>query len=201
MSKITVFLMFLFLCFSISGYSECLNEEKITEECIKEMFVSGEYGQILRHIDEVEFKNKNERQMIKTESFFKISDYENVEKNINRLPAVIKNTLYYRLLALKSAFARKRFAQTLEMIEIVRGQYPFYYVDSDLECIKADIMLYRKQYDPALENYDRCLKIRANNISSYNRILALEKNGAPKTTLIKDYIEYQIGRASCRVRV
>ena len=190
MSKITVFLMFLFLCFSISGYSECLNEEKITEECIKEMFVSGEYGQILRHIDEVEFKNKNERQMIKTESFFKISDYENVEKNINRLPAVIKNTLYYRLLALKSAFARKRFAQTLEMIEIVRGQYPFYYVDSDLECIKADIMLYRKQYDPALENYDRCLKIRANNISSYNRILALEKNGAPKTTLIKDYIEY-----------
>lgn len=186
--------LFLFFIFTFSyyiyGYQECLNEAVITEECVRELYQSGEYAQVVKHIDNVKFLNKTQRQQIKIEALLKLSKYDDVEKNINRLPSNIKDFLYYRLLVIKTAFARKRFTQAIQVMDMVKAQYPFYYAESDLECMKADIALYRKQYDESLSNYDSCLKIKPGIISSYNRLLAMEKGGVPKASFLKDYIEY-----------
>jgi soluble lytic murein transglycosylase len=188
--RVSVFFLFFISFTTVYGYHECLNQDEVSEECIKKIYSEKEYTFVIGQIDDVKFNNKNDGLILKIDSLFRSANYDEIEKNINKLPMNLRNTLYYKVLLLKTSFARKRFNQTLEMIESVKKEYPYYYVSSDLECVKADIMLFRKQYDGALENYDRCLKIRSNIISSYNRIVALEKNGSPKITFLKDYLEY-----------
>ncbi|HSW59171.1 MAG TPA: lytic transglycosylase domain-containing protein [bacterium] len=188
--KSVVFLLFFLFFITIYGYQDCLNQDEISEECIIEVYSEKDHSFVITHIDDVKFKNKSDGLIIKIDSLFRSANYDEIEKNINKLPLNFKNSLYYKVLLLKTNFARKRFNQTLEMIESVKKEYPYYYVSSDLECVKADIMLFRKQYDGALENYDRCLKIKSNMVSAYNRIVALEKNGPPKASLLKDYLEY-----------
>lgn len=190
MLKIVFFIFTLLFLSNVQGYDNCLNEEEVSESCIKKLYETNEHTYLVKEIDEVKFKNKSDGLAIKIDSLFKLARYDEIELNINKLPASFKNTLYYKMLLLKTSFARKRFNQALELMESVKEEYPHYYLNSELECMKADIMLFRKQYDGAVENYDKCLKIKPNVFSSYNRLLALEKNGPPQNILIKEYLEH-----------
>ena len=188
--KISVFIFFFFSTLSLFSYNDCLNDENISENCIRELFRSGEFTLADAHIDSVEFASKTDQNILKTELLLKLAKYNDVEKSVARLPNEIKNTLYYKMILVKTFVARKRFNQALDIIDEIKTTYPVYYLFSDLECVKGDIALYRKQFDSALEFYDRCLEVQDNGVAAYNRILALEKNGEPQVSFLKDYIEY-----------
>ena len=188
--KISVFVFFFFSTLSLFSYNDCLNDEKISENCIRELVKSGEFALADAHIDSVEFASKTDKNILKTELLLKLARYDDVEKSVARLPNEIKNTLYYKMILVKTFVARKRFNQALEIIDEIKTTYPVYYLFSDLECVKGDVALYRKQFDSALEFYDRCLEVQDNGVAAYNRILALEKNGEPQVPFLKDYIEY-----------
>ncbi len=183
-------LSFLFLTFPLFSYNDCLNDEKISEVCIRELFKANEFSLAASHIDKAEFASKTDSTILKIELFMKLARYDETEKLINSLPNDVKNTLYYKMILVKTFVARKRFNQALEIIDEIKSSYPVYYLFSDLECVKGDIALYRKQYDSAIEFYDKCLDAQDNGAAAYNRILALEKNGEPQVTFLKDYIEY-----------
>lgn len=189
--KPSFFLLFSFLfTFPLFSYHDCLNDEKITEICIRELFRANEFSLAASHIDKAEFASKTDYTILKTELFLKLAKYDETEKLISSLPNDIKNTLYYKMILVKTFLARKRFNQALEIIDEIKTSYPVYYLFGDLECVKGDIALYRKQYDSAIEFYDRCLDAQDNGAAAFNRILALEKNGGPQVVLLKDYVEY-----------
>lgn len=189
--KLSFFLLFSFLfTFPLFSYHDCLNDEKITEICIRELFRANEFSLAASHIDKAEFASKTDYTILKTELFLKLAKYDETEKLISSLPNDIKNTLYYKMILVKTFLARKRFNQALEIIDEIKTSYPVYYLFGDLECVKGDIALYRKQYDSAIEFYDRCLDAQDNGAAAFNRILALEKNGGPQAVLLKDYVEY-----------
>ena len=189
--KPSFFLLFSFLfTFPLFSYHDCLNDEKITEICIRELFKANEFSLAASHIDKAEFASKTDYTILKTELFLKLAKYDETEKLISSLPNDIKNTLYYKMILVKTFLARKRFNQALEIIDEIKTSYPVYYLFGDLECVKGDIALYRKQYDSAIEFYDRCLDAQDNGAAAFNRILALEKNGGPQAVLLKDYVEY-----------
>ena len=185
-----VLFSFLFFTFPLFSYHDCLNDENITEACIRELFKANEFALAASHIDKAEFASKTDATILKIELLLKLARYDETEKLINSLPNDIKNTLYYKVMLVKTFVARKRFNQALEIIDEIKSSYQIYYLFSDLECIKGDIALYRKQYDAAIEFYDRCLDAQDNGVAAFNRILALEKNGEPQVTFLKDYIEY-----------
>ena len=189
--KPSFFLLFSFLfTFPLFSYHDCLNDEKITEICIRELFRANEFSLAASHIDKAEFASKTDYTILKTELFLKLAKYDETEKLISSLPNDIKNTLYYKMILVKTFLARKRFNQALEIIDEIKTSYPVYYLFGDLECVKGDIALYRKQYDSAIEFYDRCLDAQDNGAAAFNRILALEKNSGPQAVLLKDYVEY-----------
>ena len=188
--KLLCFIAGLLLGFPLFAYNNCLNEETISEQCIRDLVESKEFVSAAKYIYGADFASKTDRNILKTEILFQLSDYSGVEKSISSLPNNIKNTLYYKAMSAKSFIARKRFNQALEIIDEIKSAYPVYYLFSDFECLKGDIALYRKQYDSATDFYDRCLEVRDNGIAAYNRILSLEKNGRPQQALLKDYIEY-----------
>ncbi len=183
-------LSFLFLTFPLFSYNDCLNDEKISEVCIRELFKANEFSLAASHIDKAEFASKTDSTILKIELFMKLARYDETEKLINSLPNDVKNTLYYKMILVKTFVSRKRFNQALEIIDEIKSSYPVYYLFSDLECVKGDIALYRKQYDSAIEFYDKCLDAQDNGAAAYNRILALEKNGEPQVAFLKDYVEY-----------
>ena len=190
--KPSFFLLFLllFLTFPLFSYNDCLNDEKISEVCIRELFKANEFSLAAAHIDKAEFASKTDSTILKIELFMKLARYDETEKLISSLPNDVKNTLYYKMILVKTFVARKRFNQALEIIDEIKSSYPVYYLFSDLECVKGDIALYRKQYDSAIEFYDKCLDAQDNGAAAYNRILALEKNGEPQVAFLKDYVEY-----------
>lgn len=190
--KLSNFLLFsfLFFTFPLFSYHDCLNDENVTEACIRELFKANEFALAASHIDKAEFASKTDSTILKIELFMKLARYDETEKLINSLPNDVKNTLYYKMILVKTFVARKRFNQALEIIDEIKSSYQIYYLFSDLECIKGDIALYRKQYDSAIEFYDRCLDAQDNGAAAYNRILALEKNGEPQVAFLKDYVEY-----------
>ena len=190
--KPSCFVLFsvLFLTFPLFSYNDCLNEEQITENCIRDLFKANEFALAASHIDQAEFASKTDSTILKIELFMKLAKYDETEKLINSLPNDVKNTLYYKLMLVKTFVARKRFNQALEIIDEIKSSYQICYLFSDLECLKGDIALYRKQYDSAIEFYDRCLDAQDNGVAAFNRILALEKNGEPQVTFLKDYVEY-----------
>ncbi|MBR4489417.1 transglycosylase SLT domain-containing protein, partial [bacterium] len=183
-------LSILFLTFPIFSYNDCLNEEQITENCIRELFKANEFALAASHIDKAEFASKTDQTILRIELFMKLARYDETEKLINSLPNDVRNTLYYKVMLVKTFAARKRFNQALEIIDEIKSSYPVYYLFSDLECLKGDIALYRRQYDSAIEFYDRCLDAQDNGAAAFNRILALEKNGEPQVAFLKDYVEY-----------
>ena len=184
------FVLFLFLIFPVFAYHDCLNDEKITEVCVRELFKAGEFELAAAYIDKAEFASKTNYTILKTELFLKLARYDDIEKLVLSLPNDIKNTLYYKMMLVKTYIARKRFNQALEIIDEIKISYPVYYLFGDFECMKGDIALYRKQFDSALEFYDRCLDAQDNGAAAFNRILALEKNGEPQVAFLKDYVEY-----------
>ena len=190
--KLSNFLLFsfLFFTFPLFSYHDCLNDENVTEACIRELFKANEFALAASHIDNAEFASKTDSTILKIELFMKLARYDETEKLINSLPNDVKNTLYYKMILVKTFVARKRFNQALEIIDEIKSSYQIYYLFSDLECIKGDIALYRKQYDSAIEFYDRCLDAQDNGAAAYNRILALEKNSEPQVAFLKDYVEY-----------
>ena len=190
--KLSKFLLFsfLFFTFPLFSYNDCLNDENVTEACIRELFKANEFALAASHIDKAEFASKTDSTILKIELFMKLARYDETEKLVSALPNDIKNTLYYKMILVKTFIARKRFNQALEVIDEIKSSYPVYYLFSDLECIKGDIALYRKQYDSAIEFYDKCLDAQDNGAAAYNRILALEKNGEPQVAFLKDYVEY-----------
>lgn len=185
-----VLFSFLFFTFPLFSYHDCLNDENVTEACIRELFKANEFALAASHIDKAEFASKTDSTILKIELFLKLARYDETEKLISVLPNDVKNTLYYKMILVKTFIARKRFNQALEIIDEIKSSYPVYYLFSDLECVKGDIALYRKQYDSAIEFYDRCLDAQDNGAAAYNRILALEKNGEPQAAFLKDYVEY-----------
>lgn len=185
-----VLFSFLFFTFPLFSYHDCLNDENVTEACIRELFKANEFALAASHIDKAEFASKTDAAILKIELFMKLARYDETEKLISALPNDVKNTLYYKMILVKTFIARKRFNQALEIIDEIKSSYPVYYLFSDLECVKGDIALYRKQYDSAIEFYDRCLDAQDNGAAAYNRILALEKNGEPQAAFLKDYVEY-----------
>ena len=185
-----VLFSFLFFTFPLFSYHDCLNDENITETCIRELFKANEFALAASHIDKSEFASKTDQTILKIELFMKLARYDETEKLVSMLPNDVKNTLYYKMILVKTFIARKRFNQALEIIDEIKSSYQLYYLFSDLECVKGDIALYRKQYDSAIEFYDRCLEVQDNGVAAFNRILALEKNGEPQVTFLKDYIEY-----------
>ena len=190
--KLSKFLLFsfLFFTFPLFSYHDCLNDENVTETCIRELFKANEFQLAASHIDKAEFASKTDQTILKIELLLKLARYDETEKLISTLPNDVKNTLYYKMILVKTFIARKRFNQALEIIDEIKSSYSVYYLFSDLECIKGDIALYRKQYDSAIEFYDRCLDAQDNGAAAYNRILALEKNGEPQVAFLKDYVEY-----------
>jgi tetratricopeptide (TPR) repeat protein len=185
-----VLFSFLFLTFPLFSYHDCLNDENVTEACIRDLFKAGEFALAASHIDKAEFASKTDYTILKIELLVKLARYDETEKLINSLPNDVKNTLYYKVMLVKTFAARKRFNQALEIIDEIKSSYPLYYLFSDLECLKGDVALYRKQYDSAIEFYDKCLDAQDNGVAAFNRILALEKNGEPQVTFLKDYVEY-----------
>jgi len=185
-----VLFSFLFLTFPLFSYHDCLNDENVTEACIRELFKANEFALAASHIDKAEFASKTDSTILKIELFMKLARYDETEKLINTLPNDIRNTLYYKMILVKTFIARKRFNQALEIIDEIKSSYQIYYLFSDLECLKGDVALYRKQYDSAIEFYDKCLDAQDNGVAAFNRILALEKNGEPQVTFLKDYVEY-----------
>ena len=185
-----VLFSFLFFTFPLFSYHDCLNDENVTEACIRELFKADEFAIAASHIDKAEFASKTDQTILKIELFMKLARYDETEKLVSALPNDVKNTLYYKMILVKTFIARKRFNQALEIIDEIKSSYPVYYLFSDLECVKGDIALYRKQYDSAIEFYDRCLDAQDNGAAAYNRILALEKNGEPQVAFLKDYVEY-----------
>ncbi len=188
--KIIVFISFIFSILPLFSYNECLNDEKITEQCIRELFKAGDFALADAHIDDAAFVSKTEKNIIKAELLFTLAKYDAVEKPLAALPNDVKNTLYYKVMSVKTLAARKRFNQASDIIGEIKTSYPVYYLFSDLECVKGDIALYRKQFDSALEFYDMCLDAQDNGIAAYNRLLSLEKNGGPQVAFLKDYVEY-----------
>lgn len=190
--KPSLFVLFslLFLTFPLFSYNDCLNEEQITENCIRDLFKANEFALAASHIDKAEFASKTDSTILKIELLIKLARYDETEKLINSLPNDVRNTLYYKVMLVKTFAARKRFNQALEIIDEIKSSYPLYYLFSDLECLKGDVALYRKQYDSAIEFYDKCLDAQDNGVAAFNRILALEKNGEPQVTFLKDYVEY-----------
>jgi soluble lytic murein transglycosylase-like protein/tetratricopeptide (TPR) repeat protein len=188
--SVFILLSILFLTFPLFSYNDCLNEEQITENCIRELFKANEFALAASHIDKAEFASKTDQTILKIELFMKLARYDETEKLINSLPNDVRNTLYYKVMLVKTFAARKRFNQALETIDEIKSSYPLYYLFSDLECLKGDVALYRRQYDSAIEFYDKCLDAQDNGVAAFNRILALEKNGEPQVTFLKDYIEY-----------
>ncbi|MBO4699973.1 transglycosylase SLT domain-containing protein [bacterium] len=184
------FVLFLFSVFPVFAYHDCLNDEKITEECVRELFKANEFDLAAAYLDKAEFASKTNYTIFKTELFLKLARYDEIEKVVSTLPNDIKNTLYYKMILVKTFIARKRFNQAIDIIDEIKNSYPIYYLFGDFECIKGDIALYRKQFDSALEFYDRCLDAQDNGAAAYNRILALEKNGEPQVAFLKDYVEY-----------
>lgn len=187
------FVSFIFLIVLVQGtllsYPTCVNSKEIDETCVKETYKQGEYDLLNRIIKNAKIKKKSVRNAIHIHSLYKTGKYDLVEKYINRLGNE-KDTLYYRLMLMRSYFARKRFHQTLEMIDGIKEDYPLYYLGSNLECKKADISLYRHKYPTALELYDICLEIKSSDAAAFNRIIALEKNRGAKKAFLKDYIEF-----------
>lgn len=190
MDRFSVFIIIFFISTGIYGYPECLNDEKISEQCIKEVYKSGDLNLILDNIEKSTFKNIAHGSAIKIDALYKSGRYDELEKAINALPLNLKNSLYYRVLLMKSMFARERFNQTVEMLDSIKESFPVYYLYSGIDCIRGDIFLYRKKYDNALEVYDRCIVEKPSAFASYNRILALEKEGVAKNALFEDYIGF-----------
>ena len=188
--KLPLTVLILFAVFPLFPYHKCLNDEKITENCVRELFKSNEFKLAAQHIDKADFASKTDQTIMKTELLLKLARYDETEKTVASLPSDIKNTLYYKMVLVKTFMARKRFNQALEIIDEIKTSYPLYYLFGDFECLRGDIALYRKQYDAALEFYDICLDAQDNGAAAYNRILALEKNGGPQAAFLKDYVEY-----------
>ena len=65
--KISVFVFFFFSTLSLFSYNDCLNDEKISENCIRELVKSGEFALADAHIDIVEFASKTDKNILKTE--------------------------------------------------------------------------------------------------------------------------------------
>ena len=94
--KPSFFLLFSFLfTFPLFSYHDCLNDEKITEICIRELFRANEFSLAASHIDKAEFASKTDYTILKTELFLKLAKYDETEKLISSLPNDIKNTLYF----------------------------------------------------------------------------------------------------------
>ena len=190
MRKFLLFTLFiLFVQEILFSYPQCANSKEIDEKCIKEAYKLKEYELLNRIIKNAKFKDKDVRNTIHIHSLYKTGRYDLVEKAINRLGEE-KNALYYKLMLVRSYFARKRFHQTIELIDDIKEEYPLFYISSDLECKKADISLYRNKYPEALELYDVCLEMEANDSASFNRLLALEKGKGENKAFFKDYIEF-----------
>jgi len=187
------FLLVIFFIFFMQGtllsYPQCVNSKEIDEKCIKKAYNLKEYELITRIIPNTKFKDKDVKNTILIHSLYKTGRYDLVEKYISKLRNE-KNSLYYKLMLVKSYFARKRFNQAIELIDGIKEDYPLFYIRSDLECKKADISLYRRKYPTALELYDICLEMNATDIAAYNRIIALEKGRKQKKAFLKDYIEF-----------
>ncbi|HNW82359.1 MAG TPA: lytic transglycosylase domain-containing protein [bacterium] len=190
MSRFAVFIFIFSISAGIYGYPECMNDEKISEQCMKEVYKSGDFNLILGNIEKSTFKNMAHGLAIKIDVLYKSGRYDELEKSINSLPSNLKNSLYYRVLLMKSMFARKRFNQTVDMLDSIKENFPVYYLYSGIDCIRGDIFLYRKKYDSALEIYDRCTAEKTSVFASYNRILALEKESVAKNALFEEYIGF-----------
>lgn len=124
------------------------------------------------------------------ERLFSEGDYDGIDKLILKLPENIRNTLYYKSLLLETLMAKKRFKQAIEILDEIKLSYPTFYISENLEALRGDIALYRRQFDAALEAYDKSLKVKKSHIVAYNRILSLEKQGKPSTEFIPEYIDY-----------
>ena len=133
--KFAVFICLFFSILPLFSYNDCLNDEKIQESCIRELFKNGEFALADAHIDNVEFASKTDKNILKTELFLKLADYDEVEKSVSRLPNDVKNTLYYKMILVKTLTARKRFNQALEIIDEIKASYPVYYLFSDVDVV------------------------------------------------------------------
>jgi len=188
--KSLLFLTFLIFFFTLSGHPKCLAEDSISESCLRTVFEKKEYDAFLKFSSSVTFKNSDVKSVLEIEALYKLGRFPEVDKKISTLKPIIRNTLYYREMLLRTYVARRRYNQALEMMDIIKSEYPVYYSGSGLECVRADISLFRRQYDNALAIYDRCLKLSKSDIASYNRIASLERGGKPLNGFLKDYLDF-----------
>ena len=118
------FVLFLFSVFPVFAYHDCLNDEKITEECVRELFKANEFDLAAAYLDKAEFASKTNYTIFKTELFLKLARYDEIEKVVSTLPNDIKNTLYYKMILVKTFIARKRFNQAIDIIDEIKNSYP-----------------------------------------------------------------------------
>jgi soluble lytic murein transglycosylase len=188
--KIFFAVIILISAFTLSGHPKCLAEETVTESCLRAVFQKNDYETFLRLSPSVPFKNMDSRAIMEIESMYKLGRFPEADKAINSLKPPMRNSLYYRTMLLRTYVSRRRYNQALEMMDIIKSEYPVYYIDSGLECTRGDIALFRRQYENALTIYDRCLKFSKSDIAAFNRLLALEKGGRPLNGLLKDYLDF-----------
>ncbi|HNZ52705.1 MAG TPA: hypothetical protein PKN76_00985, partial [bacterium] len=93
--RVSVFFLFFISFTTVYGYHECLNQDEVSEECIKKIYSEKEYTFVIGQIDDVKFNNKNDGLILKIDSLFRSANYDEIEKNINKLPMNLRNTLYY----------------------------------------------------------------------------------------------------------
>jgi soluble lytic murein transglycosylase len=188
--KLAFFTVVFLTFFIMSGHPACLAEDEITEQCLRKVFAKGDYDTFINFSSKVPFENMEARSVMEIESLYRLGRFHDVDKKLNSLKLSVRNSLYYRNMLLRTYISRKRYSQAVEMIDIIKSEYPVFYVDSGIECLKGDIALYRRQYDSARAIYDRCLKLSNGDIASYNRLLALEKGGRPINGFLGEYLEF-----------
>ena len=59
MFRTQVFIFTFLMFFQVFPYPECMNEEKITEQCIKDVHKNGDLELVTEHIDKSVFKNRS----------------------------------------------------------------------------------------------------------------------------------------------
>ncbi len=188
--KILVIVISVLFSLNIYGHRECLAEKKVSEECLRRVFEKREYRTFLKIFPTVDFENSDTGRVMEIEALYNLGKFTEVEKSINALRPQIRNTLYYRLMLKRSYVARRRYNQALELIENIKSEYPIYYINSELECVRADIAFFRRQYNNAVTLYDRCVRMGGNDIAHFNRLRAMERGGLPQNVFLNDYLDF-----------